>query len=69
MVVDANAPDVLHPDGPDFGWLDEACQVKGDILTLPDDEDLELEKDEVQLSDPSIKGKQRVSRNDRRGKY
>ncbi|KAI9464704.1 hypothetical protein HD554DRAFT_2121081 [Boletus coccyginus] len=61
MVVDANAPDVLHPDGPDFGWLDEACQVKGDILTLPDDEDLELEKDEVQLSDPSIKGKQRFS--------
>jgi len=66
MVVDANAPDVLHPAGPDFGWLDEACQVKGDLLTLPD-EDLEFEKeseDEVQLIDPSIKGKQRVSRSD-----
>lgn len=62
MVVDANAPDVLHQDEPDFGWLDEACKVKGDQLTLPGDEDLESEKgneDEVQLS--GTKGEQRVS--------
>lgn len=64
MVVDANAPDVLRQDGHDFGWLDEACKVKGDHLAIPGDEDLELgngSEDEVQLSDPDTKGKQRVS--------
>lgn len=67
MVVDANAPDMLHQDGPDFGWLDEACRVKGDQFTIPGDEDSELEReseDEVQFSDPDTKGKQRVSWSD-----
>lgn len=64
MVVDTNAPDMLHQDGPDFGWLDEACKVKGDQLTIPDDEDSELDKEseeEAHLSDPNAKGKQMVS--------
>ena len=64
MVVDPNAPDMLHQDGPDFGWLDKACEVKGDQLIVPGDDDFEFEReseDEVQLSDPGIKGKQRVS--------
>jgi hypothetical protein len=70
MVVDTNAPDMLHQDGPDFGWLDEACKVKGDQLTVPGDEDFEFEKeseDEVQLSNPNTKGKRRVSWSDKRG--
>ncbi|KAG8221057.1 ribosomal protein L5 domain-containing protein [Butyriboletus roseoflavus] len=69
MVVDANAPDMLHQDGPDFGWLDEACKVKGDQLTIPGDEDSELEKeseDEIQLSYPNTKGKQMVHGNSSR---
>lgn len=67
MVVDTNAPDILHQDGPDFGWLDDACKVKGDQLTVPGDEELEFEKeseDELLLSDPNIKGKRRVSWSD-----
>ncbi|KAN0088167.1 hypothetical protein V8E55_005224 [Tylopilus felleus] len=62
MVVDANAPDMLHQDEPDFGWLDEACDMKGDRLSVPDDEEFEMEKeneDEVQLVDPNPKGKER----------
>ena len=67
MVVDANAPDMLHQDEPDFGWLDEACDMKGDRLSVPDDEKFEMEKeneDEVQLVDPNPKSKERVSGSD-----
>ena len=67
MVVDANAPDMLHQDEPDFGWLDEACDMKGDRLSVPDDEEFEMEKeneDEVQLVDPNVMGKERVSGSD-----
>lgn len=70
MVVDANAPDLLHQDRSDFGWLDEACKVKGDQLSISDDVDSELEKgseDEVQLNDSNSKGKQRVSSSDLEG--
>lgn len=70
MVVDANAPDVLHQDRPDFGWLDEACKVKGDQFTIPGDEDSELEKeseDEVQLINLDTEGKLRVSWSDVKG--
>lgn len=69
MVVDTNAPDMLHQDGPDFGWLDEACKVKGDQLTVPGDEEFEFEKeseDELQLTSTNTKGKRRVSLSDER---
>lgn len=67
MVVDANAPDVLHQDGPDFAWLDKACKVRGDPYSIPGDEDLESENesdDEMLLNDAATKGKERVSRSD-----
>jgi hypothetical protein len=64
VVVDANAPDVLqNVDGPDFGWLDEACEVKGDRLDVSDEEAEEAEEqseDELQLNARSGKGKQRA---------
>ena len=62
MIVDANAPDVLHQDGPDLGWLDEACKVKGDQLAVSGDEDVELEEseDELLFRNFDVKGKQRV---------
>ena len=64
MVVDPNAPDVLRQDGHDFGWLDDACKVKGDQLGIPGDEDLESERgseDEVMFSGPDTKENQMVS--------
>lgn len=66
MVVDSNAPDVLCQNGPEFGWLDEACKVKGDQLAVSDDEEMVSEKegedDEVrfQLGHCDNGGKQRV---------
>ncbi|KAF8839014.1 hypothetical protein BDN67DRAFT_1070372 [Paxillus ammoniavirescens] len=62
VVVDTNAPDVLqNVDGPDFGWLDEACEVKGDRLDISDEEAPEAEsEDELQLSTRSGKGKQKA---------
>ncbi|KIJ65517.1 hypothetical protein HYDPIDRAFT_39451 [Hydnomerulius pinastri MD-312] len=67
LVIDPNAPDALHPDadGPDFGWLDEACEVKGDRLDVTDEEDSEAEEresnDELYLSSSrKDKGKQKA---------
>ncbi|KIK75180.1 hypothetical protein PAXRUDRAFT_835765 [Paxillus rubicundulus Ve08.2h10] len=64
VVVDANAPDALqNVDGPDFGWLDEACEVKGDRLDVSDEETSEGEKesdDELRLNARSDKGKQKA---------
>ncbi|KIJ65514.1 hypothetical protein HYDPIDRAFT_110611 [Hydnomerulius pinastri MD-312] len=65
LVIDPNAPDALHADGPDFGWLDEACEVKGDRLDVTDEEDSEAEEresdDELYLSSSrKDKGKQKA---------
>ncbi|KAF9233462.1 hypothetical protein BU15DRAFT_80071 [Melanogaster broomeanus] len=61
VVVDANAPDEIN--GPDFRWLDEACEVKGDRLDVTDEENSEVEEseDELQLgSSRRDKGKQKA---------